>query len=79
MRLEELKTALRQAPFEPLRIHLNNGESYDVRHPEFAFLTRHSIYVGVPTEDEIPERTIKCDLLHVVAIEPIDGAPRKAS
>jgi len=53
--------------------------SYDIFHPEFAGLTRSSVYVGVPSpSDEIPERMIQCDLLHVVAIEPIsDGARKK--
>ena len=78
MRLEELRAALGRAPFEPFRIRLSSGDSYDVRHPEFASLTRHCIYVGIPTEDEVPERTIRCDLMHVVALEPIDGTPQDA-
>ena len=77
MRFNELQIALRTQPFEPSRVHLSSGQSYEVRHPEFASLTRHSLYVGVPQlDDEVPDRAIKCDLLHVVAIEPIDGTAR---
>ncbi len=74
MRMQELQDTLKKTPFEPFRIRLSDGQSYDVRHPEFAGLTRHSLYVGVsPDEDDAPERMAQCDLLHVVTIEPING------
>ncbi len=74
MRMQELQDTLKKTPFEPFRIRLSDGQSYDVRHPEFAGLTRHSLYVGVsPDEDDAPERMVQCDLLHVVTIEPING------
>ncbi len=74
MRVEEIRAGLRKVPFEPFRIHLSNGQAYDVRHPEFAALTRHSVYVGLPTTaEEVPDRMVQCDLVHVVALEPIDG------
>ena len=74
MRMQELQGTLKETPFEPFRIRLSDGQSYEVRHPEFAGLTRHSLYVGVsPDEDDAPERMVQCDLLHVVTIEPING------
>lgn len=74
MRLDEIRAALRRVPFEPFRIHLTSGQAYDVRHPEFAAVTRHSVYVGLPmTDEEVPDRMVQCDLVHVVALEPIDG------
>ena len=74
MRMQELQDTLKKTPFEPFRIRLSDGQSYDVRHPEFAGLTRHSLYVGVSAdEDDAPERMVQCDLLHVVTIEPING------
>ena len=74
MRLQEVQNALKKQPFEPFRIHLSDGQALDVRHPEFAALTRHSIFVGAPTDgDDVPERMVQCDLLHVTTIEPIDG------
>lgn len=71
----EVREALRKQPFEPFRIRLTTGQSYEVRHPEFATVTRTSVYVGVPEgRGEFPERAIQCALLHVVSLEPIDGA-----
>ena len=79
MRLHELQDVLRRAPFQPFRIHLTNGQTFDVRHAEFAALTRSSLFVGQSSgDDEVPDRMIQCDLLHVVTLEPIDGQPKPA-
>ena len=74
MRWNELQIAMRKQPFEPFRIQLSNGDSYVVRHPEFAALSRTSLVVGVPSKkDGVPDRFVQMDLLHVVSIEPING------
>ncbi len=75
MRQQEVRDSMRKAPFKPFRIHLSNGQSYDVRHPEFAALTRHSVIVVVPSShDDDIDRVVQCDLVHVLAMEAIDGA-----
>jgi hypothetical protein len=72
MRARELRDALRRQPFAPFRVRLSTGQAYEVLHPEFAALTATSLFVGVPsTADEAPDTMIQCDLLHVVAIEPV--------
>ena len=78
MRFAELQDVLRRQPFEPFRIRLSTGQTYVIRHPEFAGLTRTSIFIGTSSQnDEIPERMVQCDLLHVVAIEPEDPVPQQ--
>ena len=80
MRYDELYKALHKSPFEPFRIQLTNGESWVVRHPDFAALTRTSIYVGVSSgRDNIPDTFNQYDLLHVVRIEPVNGNGRRRS
>ena len=75
MRQQEVRDILRKEPFQPFRIHLSNGETYDLRHPELALLTRNSVHVVVPSSDQKDtDRVVQCDLLHVAAMEPIDGA-----
>ena len=75
MRTQEVQDALGRVPFEPFRIHLTNGQQFDVRHPEFAALTRSAVFVGAPGgEDGVPDRMVQCHLLHVVSIEPVNGA-----
>jgi hypothetical protein len=79
MRLQELYDALHKSPFEPFRLQLTNGQSHVIRHPDFAWLTRGTVYIGVPSgKDDVPDRAIQCDVLHVVAIEPVNGAERKS-
>jgi hypothetical protein len=74
MRLDELRESLREHPFEPFRIHLTNGMAYEVRHPEMALLTRHSVHVVELTKSgKTTDRVVKCDLIHVVALEPVNG------
>jgi hypothetical protein len=74
MPLRAVQQALTKQPFHPFRIRLSNGNVYEIRHPEFAALTRNSIFVGSPTDGgEAPDRMVECDLLHVVTIEPVNG------
>lgn len=75
MRWQEMHEILHRTPFDPFVIQLSNGQSYTVRHPEFAALTRTSVFVGLPPgRKDVPDRMVQCDLLHVVSIEPANGA-----
>jgi hypothetical protein len=74
MRPDELRESLREHPFEPFRIHLTNGMVFEVRHPEMALLTRHSVHVVELTKSGKPtDRVVKCDLIHVLAVDPVNG------
>lgn len=73
MRVQEIREALRKQPFHPFRVRLSTGQGYDIRHPEFAALTRSSLFVGeLAREEKFPHRMVQCDLLHVIALEPIE-------
>jgi len=75
VRAQEVLDALKRHPFEPFRLQLTNGQSYVIPGRDFAWVTRSSIFIGLPSgDDEIPDRAIQCDLLHVVSLEPINGA-----
>lgn len=76
---QDLFKALRKEPFRPFRIQLTNGQSHVIRHPDFAWLIRTSVLVGHASgQDEVPDEFTECDLLHVVAIEPVGGNNRRA-
>ncbi len=71
---EKIQEHLRRQPFQPFRVFLSDGSKHDVRHPEMALLTRREIIIAVPQNaEQLPERTVICDLLHVTRIEPING------
>jgi hypothetical protein len=78
MTAEKVREFIRQRPFRPFRIFMSDGSSHDVLHPEFAALTRREVWVLVPQGDEeIPDRAVLCDLLHVTRIEPTPQAKSK--
>lgn len=63
-------------PFKPFRVVMSSGQSYDVRHPEMALLTRSQLLVGIDVEDGVPAEFKMCSLLHVTAVEPLETATR---
>jgi len=72
MTVQTFRDLLAQRPFRPFRLVMSSGQTYDVRHPEMAMLTRSDILVGVDESDEgVPASFKICALLHVSAIEPL--------
>jgi hypothetical protein len=79
VRFQEIQDALRKQSFEPFRIQLSKGQTHEVRYPEFAALVRTSVLIGLPSRrDGVPARFARIDLLHVVAIESVNGQRRAA-
>jgi hypothetical protein len=76
MSLQAFRELLMQKPFQPFRLVMSSGQSYEVRHPEMAMLTRTSILVGIDeTDDGVPAEFKICSLLHVTAVEPLNSSP----
>lgn len=75
MTTQTFRELLTRHPFQPFRLVMSNGHSYDVRHPEMAMLTRTSILVGTDVADDgVPAEFKICSLLHVATIEPLNTA-----
>ena len=69
-----LKNKLSRRPFEPFRVVLSSGDAYEVRHPEFAWLVKGGLYVGLPPDGaELPDQEVFCSMLHIAAIESVTG------
>ena len=75
MRPEELRTLLRRQPFIPIRVYLSDGTTYEIHHPEMAFLTRSTVEIGIEElkGSGIADRVMHCSLVHVVRVENVDG------
>jgi hypothetical protein len=79
MTLQSFKELLARRPFEPFRVVLSSGKSYEVRHPEMAWLTRTVLYVGTgQTEEGVPDEATMCSLLHITAVEPATNGRAQA-
>ena len=73
MTVQTFHDLLHEKPFRPFRLVMSSGQTYDVRHPEMAMLTRSDILVGIgDVRDGVPSRFKICSLLHVTAVEPIE-------
>lgn len=76
MTVQTFRELLTQRPFKPFRLVMSSGQTYDVRHPEMALLTRTDMLVGIDVADDgVPAEFKICSLLHVTAIEPLNGSP----
>ncbi len=72
---EELRGTLRQQPFEPFRVVLTDGASYDIRHPDLLWVGQRAAYVGLTGQpgQTYFERSVKVDLLHLTQIIPLES------
>jgi len=78
MTIQDFQRLLKARPFQPFRVVTSSGQSYEVRHPEVAFLTRTKLVLGIDPDDEgTAEDWTMVSLLHAVAIEPVHGATPK--
>jgi len=72
MTVQTFREMLGRRPFQPVKIVLSSGQTYEIRHPEMALLTRTSLLVGVDVaQDGVPAEFKILSLLHVTAIEPL--------
>lgn len=79
MTQDEIREAARRQPFEPFRLVLTTGDRYDIRHPDLIMVGRRSAVIGIVNEPNgfAYDRTIKVDLMHVVAIEELSSPPAR--
>ncbi|MBV8781618.1 MAG: hypothetical protein JO353_09490 [Phycisphaerae bacterium] len=72
MTVQTFRELLARRPFKPFKLIMSSGQTYEVRHPEMAMLTRSDMLVGINVEDGVPAEFQICSLLHVATVEPID-------
>jgi hypothetical protein len=77
MTVQTFRNLLAARPFKPFRVVMSSGQTYEVRHPEMAFVTKTDLLVGIDIEDDgVPAEFKICSLLHVTAIEPLEPASK---
>lgn len=73
MRTEDLRNLHRAQPFSPFRIHLADGRSFDVEHPEFLAQTASGRTVIVTLPDDSFE---VIDVLLITSLKVGNGRQR---
>lgn len=73
MRPEELRELLNAQPFVPLRIHMTDGKTFDLKHLDFVLVLRSRVDIGIGqnSENGILDRVEHCSLLHIVRVEEL--------
>ena len=71
MRPNDLLEFIRRQPFAPFRIHLTDGTTYDVRHPDQIIVLRSRAVLAASADDTIPDRLEHVALVHIVRIEEL--------
>lgn len=72
MTADTFRQILHKTPFEPFRVVMSSGESYNVMHPEMALVTAKSLilaFADPSTSDG--ERLAFCSYLHVAHVETL--------
>ena len=74
MTVQTFRNLLSERPFKPFRLVMSSGQSYEVRHPEMAWLLKSDILVGIDCDDDdLPAEFRICSMLHVTAVEPLES------
>lgn len=75
MNSQIIHNLLTARPFMPFRITMSSGQTFDVKHPEMAWLTKSLVFIGtgafIPANEADEFRM--CSLLHVTAVEPLSA------
>ena len=73
MDVTDLETWLKRRPFEPFTMHLSSGERVRVDHPDAAVPGTNAVLVVYKRRGRL-SGFVHFSLLHVVKIEPANGA-----
>ncbi len=70
MTADTFRDILHRAPFEPFRVVMSSGESYNVMHPEMAMPTARTLILAIPDSTRPDgERLAFCSYIHVAHVE----------
>ena len=75
MRAEELLQLVRHRPFIPMRLHMTDGETYEIRHPEMCLVQRQRVDVGLDPDPKsgVLDRVEHLSLIHIVRVENLEA------
>ena len=65
-----LRELLSHERFHPFTIHLSDGKSYEVRHPENMLVTKSRVIIAFPEIDKV----VIAALLHVTSVSMLQSA-----
>jgi hypothetical protein len=77
MQFQDVYEYVRRRPFEPFRLTLTDGRTYDVTHPELVMVGLSSVAIGFPAREHGGppyDRVVSVSMSHIMQIEPVQHA-----
>jgi hypothetical protein len=74
MRLEDIRSLTRKLPFQPFRVFLTNGQTFDIFHPDMILVTPGTAHISVPSNDgpqRVKDEVVIVSLYHIQKIEAL--------
>ena len=63
MTVQTFRDLLAKRPFTPFRVVMSSGKTYEVRHPEMAWVLQTDLLVGISNDDgDIPSEFNTCSM-----------------
>jgi hypothetical protein len=78
MTQHELKDLIRRSSEKPLRIHLADGASYKIAHPDFAFTTSGSLILASGPGHQLGAEFVVCPLAQITRVEVLKSRAKAA-
>ena len=72
----DFKKILYGLPFQPFRLHLSDGRTFDIHHPDLGACTKSTLFLRLevdPITGEYPEDAVTVGLLHVTGTTPLSA------
>ena len=81
IRSDDVYERINKRPFEPFRVCLTDGRTYDITHPELCLPGRTTVHLAVPDPKfrRAVMRIDQCALIHIVRFEPLNSKRRRSS
>lgn len=79
MNQEAIRAWTRRQPFQPFRVKMTDGTTYEIRHPDMVLADRSCVSLVAPTERD-PNNEIfqfAISYFHIMKIEPLPPEPTK--
>ncbi len=73
MTINDIQELLEKEPFEPFKILVTGGESYEVRNPHSVAVMKRRMLIALPDGDHF----VICPYLHVSSIKTINGRTKR--
>jgi hypothetical protein len=80
MTQDEFLKLFRRTPFVPLRVHMADGSTYDIKYPEYAAVGRNRLVIFLGGDEKVlPEDWVWCSWPHITHVAELAQAGSSAA